>query len=668
MIECAHETYLFGVFMTKILRFIFALFIPFVLNAADTDYTPEIQSIKDSFVSIMQQYKEGKIDEAKTATQNAYFGHFENIEAAIRVNLGQKKAYSMESKFGKIRKAIIAKKSVEEIQAIMDELNKEMDEVLPVINTGHKLVGEYSDPKNADAAQTAKATEASQTTAQPASSTAIEPHWQVVYNDIKTALSAAAAAYEKGDKDAAKQQINNKAKFELYRNTKLEEAIRRFIDGGQGIDGDIQKRMGSAIIAINNDVAADVLKSNLEELDALIYENVAKLPMDSGSLATNVVLPDSAEDDAATDFAPVVANIKAKIADAIKLYAAKDVDKAMSDAQDIYFDEFEGSGMENKVGAIDVGLKTKIEGNFGEVVALMKAGVSVERLQQAADNLGANLDAALEKTSGSSSPWALFVYALTVILREGFEALIIVAAVVAYLLKTGNEKRMSIVYSSLGVAVVLSFVMAWIMNLIFAGAAGQKREVMEGAVMLIAVGLLFYVGFWLLSNAGAKKWSKYIQSHVSESISAGSAKALWWTVFLAVFREGAETVLFYQALIFDAKDSAGYSMIALGFVVGLVVLLVTYYVFKIFAIKIPIKPFFLVTSTIIFYMSIVFVGKGLMEFVEGKIFVPTKIEGFPTIEWLGIYPYYESLIPQAIMVAALIIGVIIMKNKQAKEA
>ena len=655
--------------MNKFLKFILALFIPFMLNAVDSDYDSEIQSIKDSFVSIIQQYKDGKIDEAKTATQNAYFGHFENIEAAIRVNFTREKAYSMESKFGKIRKAIIAKKPVEEIQAIMDELSKEMDEVLPIINTGHKLVGEYSDPKNADVSETSsEAPVASQTTAQPAGGMAIEPHWQVVYNDIKTALEAAVTAYEKGDKDAAKQQINNKAKFELYRNTKLEEAIRRFISGGQGIDGDIQKRMGSAIIAINNDISADVLKSNLEELDALIYENVAKLPMDSGSLATNVVLPDSAEDDAATDFAPVVANIKAKIAEAIKTYAAKDVAKAMSDAQDVYFDEFEASGMENKVGAIDVGLKTKIEGNFGEVVALMKAGVSVERLQQAADNLGANLDAALEKTSGSSSPWALFLYALTIILREGFEALIIVAAVVAYLLKTGNEKRMNIVYSSLGVAVVLSFVMAWIMNLIFAGAAGQKREVMEGAVMLIAVGLLFYVGFWLLSNAGAKKWSKYIQSHVSESISAGSAKALWWTVFLAVFREGAETVLFYQALIFDAKDSAGYSMIALGFVVGLIVLLVTYYVFKIFAIKIPIKPFFLVTSAIIFYMSIVFVGKGLMEFVEGKIFVPTKIEGFPTIEWLGIYPYYESLVPQAIMIAALIIGVIIMKNKQAKEA
>ena len=650
--------------MSKFLKFILALFIPFMLNAADTDYGPEIQSIKDSFVSIMQQYKEGKIDEAKTTTQNAYFGHFENIEAAIRVNLGQKKAYSMESKFGKIRKAIIAKKSVEEIQAIMDELNKEMDEVLPVINTGHKLVGEYSDPKNADAAQTAKATEASQTTAQPANSTAIEPHWQVVYNDIKTALSAAAAAYEKGDKDAAKQQINNKAKFELYRNTKLEEAIRRFINGGQGIDGDIQKRMGTAIIAINNDVAVDVLKSNLDELDALIYENVAKLPMDSGSLAANVVLPDSAEDDAATDFAPVVANIKAKIADAIKLYAAKDVDKAMSDAQDIYFDEFEGSGMENKIGAIDVALKTEIERNFGEIVALMKAGADEAKLQTVAKALRDNLEIALEKSANTGSPESLLFFAFTIILREGFEALIIVAAVVAYLVKTGNQNRMGIVYSSLSVAVVLSFVMAWVMNLLFENA-GQYREVMEGAVMLVAVSLLFYVGFWLLSNAGAKKWNEYIKTHVSESISAGSAKALWWTVFLAVFREGAETVLFYQALFFEAKNVEGYGAIGAGFVAGLIILLIVFFVFKKFSIKIPIKPFFLVTSAIIFYMSIVFVGKGLMEFVEGKIFVPTKIEGFPTIELLGIYPYYESLIPQAIMIVTLIVGVIIMKKKQA---
>ena len=652
--------------MRSFLKILFVLAVPFMLNANETDYAKTIQSIKDAFVNISALYQEGltsnddaKINEAKTATQNAYFQHFENVEAGIRVNLGQKKAYAMESKFGKIRKAIVAKKPAEEIQAIMDELNKEMDEALPIISGGHKLEGEYSDSKNVEATVQANVS----VQPQPGVAVSIEPHWQVVYNDIKTALSAAGAAYEKGDKDAAKQQINNKAKFELYRNTKLEEAIRRFINGGQGIDGDIQKRMGSAIIAINNDVAADVLKSNLEELDALIYENVAKLPMDSGTLATNVAIEEETSE-SAVDYTGVVQNINEKIQASISAYLAKDVTKAMGDAQDIYFDEFEGSGMENKIGAIDVALKTEIERNFGEIVALMKAGADEAKLQTVAKALRDNLEIALEKSANTGSPESLLFFAFTIILREGFEALIIVAAVVAYLVKTGNQNRMGIVYSSLSVAVVLSFVMAWVMNLLFENA-GQYREVMEGAVMLVAVSLLFYVGFWLLSNAGAKKWNEYIKTHVSESISAGSAKALWWTVFLAVFREGAETVLFYQALFFEAKNAEGYGAIGAGFAAGLIILLIVFFVFKKFSIKIPIKPFFLVTSAIIFYMSIVFVGKGLMEFVEGKIFVPTKIEGFPTIELLGIYPYYESLIPQAIMIVALIAGVIIMKKKQA---
>jgi len=652
--------------MRSFLKMLFVLAVPFMLNANETDYAKTIQSIKDAFVNISALYQEGlagnddaKINEAKTATQNAYFQHFENVEAGIRVNLGQKKAYAMESKFGKIRKAIVAKKPAEEIQAIMDELNKEMDEALPIISSGHKLEGEYSDSKNVETTVQANAS----VQPQPGVAVAIEPHWQVVYNDIKTALSAAAAAYEKGDKDAAKQQINNKAKFELYRNTKLEEAIRRFINGGQGIDGDIQNRMGSAINAINNDVAADVLKSNLDELDALIYENVAKLPMNSGALATNVTIEEDTSE-SAVDYTGVVKNINEKIQASISAYLAKDVTKAMGDAQDIYFDEFEGSGMENKIGAIDVALKTEIERNFGEIVALMKAGADEAKLQTVAKALRDNLEIALEKSANTGSPESLLFFAFTIILREGFEALIIVAAVVAYLVKTGNQNRMGIVYSSLSVAVVLSFVMAWVMNLLFENA-GQYREVMEGAVMLVAVSLLFYVGFWLLSNAGAKKWNEYIKTHVSESISAGSAKALWWTVFLAVFREGAETVLFYQALFFEAKNAEGYGAIGAGFAAGLIILLIVFFVFKKFSIKIPIKPFFLVTSAIIFYMSIVFVGKGLMEFVEGKIFVPTKIEGFPTIELLGIYPYYESLIPQAIMIVALIAGVIIMKKKQA---
>ncbi|ORI04602.1 FTR1 family iron permease [Campylobacter concisus] len=645
--------------MNKFLKFMLIMLLPIWLIAKNEDYEQVAAQIKESLQKVITEYRAGNVEQAVSDTQNAYFGLFEDVEAGIRINLGQKKAYSMEKQFGEIRKAIKAGEAPDDVQKRIDQINSEIAEVLPVILKGHRLVGEYSDSP-AQAATTDYDT------------SKFIPEWKVAFANLSADLDKAIASYESDKQDDAKSAIQD-AKFTDYRNTQLEIAIRQHIENGKSIDADIQRKMGEAISGITNGISKDDFKTKLDEIKKLAYEAISKLPADTAKLA-KVDMSDveaASEEDSGADYTKVVQNINDKIQAAITLYKNGDVKKAMGDIQDIYFDEFEGSGMENKVGAIDVNLKTAIEATFGNLVALMKSGVDEKTLQESASKMSSQLAAALEKTSGSSSPWTLFIWALTIILREGFEALIIVAAVVAYLVKTGNAKAMGkVVYSSVGVAVILSFVMAWIMNVIFGEAAGQKRELMEGITMLVAVGLLFYVGFWLLSNAGAKKWNDYIKSHVSESISSGSSTALWWTVFLAVFREGAETVLFYQALIFGAKDSAGYSMIAAGFVIGLIVLLIVYFLFKIFAVKIPIKPFFIFTSAIIFYMSIVFVGKGVGELVEGKIFIPTIIKGlsFPDWmrDWLGLQPYYESLVPQIIMVLALIIGIVIMKSKQNK--
>jgi len=635
------------------------MLLPIWLVAKNDDYEQVAAQIKESLQKVITEYRAGNVEQAVSDTQNAYFGLFEDVEAGIRINLGQKKAYSMEKQFGEIRKAIKAGEAPDDVQKRIDQINSEIAEVLPVILNGHKLVGEYSDTP-------------AQAAASGYDTSKFIPEWKVAFANLSADLDKAIASYESDKQDDAKSAIQD-AKFTDYRNTQLEIAIRQHIENGKSIDADIQRKMGEAISGITNGISKDDFKTKLEEIKKLAYDAVSKLPADTAKLA-KVDMSDveaASEEDSGADYTKVVQNINDKIQAAITLYKNGDVKKAMGDIQDIYFDEFEGSGMENKVGAIDVNLKTAIEATFGNLVALMKSGADEKTLEESASKMSSQLAAALEKTNGSSSPWTLFIWALTIILREGFEALIIVAAVVAYLVKTGNAKAMGkVVYSSVGVAVILSFVMAWIMNVIFGEAAGQKRELMEGITMLVAVGLLFYVGFWLLSNAGAKKWNDYIKSHVSESISSGSSTALWWTVFLAVFREGAETVLFYQALIFDAKDSAGYSMIAAGFVVGLIVLLIVYFLFKIFAVKIPIKPFFIFTSAIIFYMSIVFVGKGVGELVEGKIFIPTIIKGlsFPDWmrDWLGLQPYYESLVPQIIMVLALVIGIVIMKSKQNK--
>ncbi len=636
---------------------VLALIFPLAMLFADTDYRTEAATIKEKFAQAIKLYVDGNNSEARKITQEAYFGHFENLEAGIRINLGQKKSYDMEKQFGDIRKAIKAEKPLNEIQAMIDNLNREIDEVLPAIESGHRLVAEYQD--GGDGSTSAPASGGNS-----AASGTTSP-WMSVYTEFKTELDNAKAAFDKKDTAALKAALN-RAKFDIYRNERLEEAVRKYVSSQT--DQSIQQIIGNLL---RED--ADTDKSKFDEainaLDNLALKAVNDLPQESYSIAPQTALAQSdTSEDEGKDFTPIVQNIKDKMAKVLQLYESGKVDDAIDESGNIYFDEYEESGMENIVGAKDTQLKLDTEASFNKISALMRAGASKEQIVAAQNKLFDQLTQSLELTKKSSN-WDLFLYAFIIILREGFEALIIVAAVIALLIKSGNSKHLNIVYSALGVAVVLSIATAYGLNYIFGSEnAGQTREVMEGAVMLIAVVLLFYVGFWLLSNASSKKWSAYIQGQISSSLSSGDSKMLWWTVFLAVYREGAETVLFYLALLFDAKSPAATSMVVAGFVAGLAALIIVYIVIKKFSLKIAIKPFFIATSVIIFYMSVVFVGKGVMELVEGKVFVPTVIDGLPTITWIGFYPYVQSLVPQAVMIVLLIAGILILKNKQKNKS
>lgn len=636
---------------------VLALIFPLAMLFADTDYRAEAATIKEKFAQAIKLYVDGNNSEARKITQEAYFGHFENLEAGIRINLGQKKSYDMEKQFGDIRKAIKAEKPLNEIQAMIDNLNREIDEVLPAIESGHRLVAEYQD--GGDGSTSAPASGGNS-----AASGTTSP-WMSVYTEFKTELDNAKAAFDKKDTAALKAALN-RAKFDIYRNERLEEAVRKYVSSQT--DQSIQQIIGN-LLREDSDTDKSKFDEAINALDNLALKAVNDLPQESYSIAPQTALAQSdTSEDEGKDFTPIVQNIKDKMAKVLQLYESGKVDDAIDESGNIYFDEYEESGMENIVGAKDTQLKLDTEASFNKISALMRAGASKEQIVAAQNKLFDQLTQSLELTKKSSN-WDLFLYAFIIILREGFEALIIVAAVIALLIKSGNSKHLNIVYSALGVAVVLSIATAYGLNYIFGSEnAGQTREVMEGAVMLIAVVLLFYVGFWLLSNASSKKWSAYIQGQISNSLSSGDSKMLWWTVFLAVYREGAETVLFYLALLFDAKSPAATSMVAAGFVAGLAALIIVYIVIKKFSLKIAIKPFFIATSVIIFYMSVVFVGKGVMELVEGKVFVPTVIDGLPTITWIGFYPYVQSLVPQAVMIVLLIVGILILKNKQKNKS
>lgn len=627
--------------MRFIYKILTLMLMPFMLFASD--YNKEAQAIKDALENVLELYKQGDDAQAKKQTQQAYFGHFENLEAGVRLNLGSKKSYDMEKQFGQIRKAIVAKESPEQIKARIDALNAQIDEVLPIINSGHRLNAQSGIETNLES----------------------DNPWSQVYESIQSKIQDIKIKNPKNDKESIITALNE-LKMDLYRNSGLEIAVRRYggisfgamQKTGKAVDANIQQAIGELLRAVaNGDEIADFNQA-LVDIDELIGTSISRLPEESYALAPKI------EENNTKDYTAVVENIRARINKAIALYDEGKSDEAIDETQNAYFDEYEASGMENTIGGRDSALKLGTEASFNALNAAFNAG-DENAIEKAKDELFAQLERSLEIT-GKNSAWDIFLYALIIILREGFEALIIVAAVILYLLKTGNEKRLNIVYSALSVALILSVITAYAVSLIFGTQmAGQSREILEGAVMLIATVLLFYVGFWLLSNASAKKWSAYISSQVQNSLSTKDGKMLWWVVFLAVYREGAETVLFYTALVLDANSAgSGLMMVVGGFLTGLVLLVISYVIMKIFALKIPIKPFFIGTSVMIFYMSVVFTGKGVMELIEGKLFVGHSISMIPSVPWLGLYPYYESLVPQALMILALIFGLIYQKRKK----
>ena len=236
------------------------------------------------------------------------------------------------------------------------------------------------------------------------------------------------------------------------------------------------------------------------------------------------------------------------------------------------------------------------------------------------------------------------------LLREGLEAILVVVAIIAYLVKTGNQKLCKQVYIGMGFGVICSFLLAFLIDWLL-GGVGQ--ELMEGITMFLAVAVLFWVSNWILSRSEEQAWSRYIKSQVQKSIDENSGKALIFSAFLAVVREGAELVLFYKAMLTGGQTNKLFAFY--GFLVGTVVLIAIYLIFRYTTVRLPLKPFFMFTSILLFILCISFMGKGVVELTEagvisGSTVIPA-MNGYQNT-WLNIYDRAETLIPQIMLVIA----------------
>ncbi|MCV3406768.1 FTR1 family iron permease [Campylobacter lari] len=675
-----------------------------IIYAREIDYQKEAQAIKQILNESMILYKENKNLEAKKKAEDAYFQHFETMEGSIGRNVGRK-VIVMERKFVNLRKLYKDKEDFSKIEALISSLYFDLDEIVPILEKGFQLKAEASDvnyDKKAAESSSLKAEKERQAQAEAMfasllgenvkeqtsqnstqsliaqeqrtqkdeallalqEASALDARLQFLMDSMISKLDQAALACVNKDYQKAKDLIQS-ALFEDYRNSKVEVLVARYTKAG--VDKKIQTKLRTIIRKINaNTLDEKTIRDEISNISDLLYEAFLALPKEELALLQVKGFDESTM--STKNYTKVYDDMKIALNDILQNYEGFNLN-SIDALQNVYLDIFEASGMESKIGAIDSALKLKIESYFSKGVALIKASASKEELKQNFDELSALVEGSLDKIQ-ESSPMSLFIWALGIILREGLEALIIIVAIVSYLVQSGNKKRLNIVYSALWSGVFLSFVTAFFISWIFKEQAGQSREFLEGITMLVAVALLFYVGFWLLSNAQNKKWINFVKTQAVEAISNNSAKALWFSVFLAVFREGAETILFYQALLFDAKTSTDYSFIFIGLASGLIILIILYYLLKAGALKIPLKQFFYITSYVIFYMVFVFMGKGIGELIEAKVITPSLIPfDFDGILWLGIYPYYESIIPQFIVLILLIMGIFITKqisNKKEK--
>lgn len=351
----------------------------------------------------------------------------------------------------------------------------------------------------------------------------------------------------------------------------------------------------------------------------------------------------------------------------------QEVSKAVDLVNEAYYQYYEKLGFEkNVMNAISGSRVSTVEYQFKECRQAMNNGKSFAQTKKLFTDLKSMLIEDASKLDGGAAANAnvfmqfitsSFGQAFIILLREGLEALLVVAAIIAYLIKSGHKSMVKYIYMGLVAGIAASLVVAALFGLLFNGS-GPQQEITEGVVALFAMLMLLYTSNWMISRSSVQAWNEYIRNQTTAAVSKGSLISLALLSFLAVFREGAETVIFYQAIF--AVSSGADSMIWGGFVAAAAVLVVIFLLIRFASVRIPIRPFFVGTSALMCILVVIFAGGGVHALIEGDALAGAYIQGLPTNDWLGFYPYVETISAQvvaAIVVIALLCASFVRAHK-----
>lgn len=251
----------------------------------------------------------------------------------------------------------------------------------------------------------------------------------------------------------------------------------------------------------------------------------------------------------------------------------------------------------------------------------------------------------------------------SILLREGLEAMLIIAILAGVLNKSGLHHRVRVLYAGAGAAVVASLGMAFVFAYAFNGG---HSDLLEAAVMTVAAALMFYMSGWLYLKQDPKALATHLKQGADRAILAGAGFSFFSLAFLAVFREGAETMLFLEAL---AKTEGGWNAgLALGLVAAAGLLAVAYAVMQKAAVKLPVRPVFLITSAFLFVMGLRFVGAGIQELQEQQLVGFDEAPFGATLSALGFNPTWQAIAPQLVLVALAAFGALALRPRVVASA
>ena len=344
----------------------------------------------------------------------------------------------------------------------------------------------------------------------------------------------------------------------------------------------------------------------------------------------------------------------------VVLYEAGRVDEAYLAARNAYLDHFEF--VEIPLRVRDERLTLELEEDFAELRNLIEAGAPQDQVEEAAATVNSGLDT-VEKVltaPGLGAPMIAAVYSFTILFREGLEAVLVLAVILGYLEASRNLAYRRPVLVGVGAAVGASILTFVVLSVVLS-VAPVHREMLEAITALVAVALLFYVSFWLVSRLDQRRWMEFVKAKVWAAASTGSTLALAAVGFTAVYREGFETVLFYQALLSFAERLEAW--VALGALVGAVALGVVGFAILRAGRRMPIKTFLGAAVVMVMLLSIALVGNAVRALQEATVLPVTFLEGVPRLpiflaDLTGWHPTLQTILAQVALALVYVAGAV----------